>query len=161
MIVDFKEIPNWGKLWIFPASRKFYPQEISELKQSIEEFLNNWNSKTKALKSAYQLKYNRFIIITVDDSEIKLSLEAHDALSEFIQSLEKKYELVLLDKINVCYKQGEFVQYKDLIAFKKMIKSKGVSQKTIVFNNMITSKEALENDWEINIMDSYLSHFFK
>ncbi|MCF6180454.1 ABC transporter ATPase [Lutibacter sp.] len=161
MIVDFEEIPDWGKLWVFPSSRKFYPQEIPELKQQIETFLNNWNSGTDVLKASYQIKYNRFIIITVDDSEIKLSIEAHDSLSEFIQNLEKKYNLILLDKINVCYKQGEFVQYKDLIAFKKMIKSKGVSQKTIVFNNMITAKEELKNNWEINIMDSYLSHFFK
>ena len=38
MIVDFKEIPKWCKLWIFPSSRKFYPQEIEGLKERIEEF---------------------------------------------------------------------------------------------------------------------------
>jgi len=161
MIVDFDKIPDWCKLWVFPASRKFYPQEISELKESVETFLKDWNSETEALKSAYQIKYDRFIIITVDDSEIKLPIETHNALSDFIQSLEKKYNLVLMDKINVCYKQGEFVQYKDLIAFKKMIKSKGVSPKTIVFNNIISTKEELATQWEINIMDSYLGHFFK
>jgi hypothetical protein len=160
MIVTFDQIPDWGKLWIFPSSRKFYPQEISELKQCLEEFLNNWNSETVEIKSAYQIKYNRFIIISIDDSKNPLSLEAHNALSEFIQNLEKKYKLVLLDKINVCYKQGEFVQYKDLIAFKKMIKNKGVSQKTTIFNNLITDKASLEKDWEINIMDSYLRRFF-
>lgn len=161
MIVDFDKIPDWGKLWVFPASRKFYPQEISEVKESIESFLKNWNFDKGELKSAYQIKYDRFIIITVDDSEINLPLEAHDALSEFILSLEKKYDILLLDKINVCYKQGEFVQYKDLIAFKKMIKSKSISPKTTVFNNMISTKEELSHQWEINIMDSYLGHFFK
>ncbi|SNR73135.1 ABC transporter ATPase [Lutibacter flavus] len=159
MIVDFNKIPNWGKLWVFPSSRKFYPQEISELKEEIETFLNNWTHKSQSLNCAYQLKYDRFIIITVDDSEISLSLEAHDNLVAFIQNLEKKLEVILLDKINVCYKQGEFVQYKDLKEFKQLMKNKGVSQKTIVFDNMITTKAALEQDWEINIMDSWLGRF--
>ena len=159
MIVDFNKIPNWCKLWIFPSNRKFYPQEIEGLKKRIEEFLSNWTNDGLALECSCELKYNRFIIISVDNSKISLSLKAHDTLTAFILELENFYDIILLDKINVCYKQGEFVQYKDLKEFKKMMKSKGVSKKTIVFDNMITTKAELENDWEINIMDSWLGRF--
>ena len=161
MIVDINEIPDWCKLWVFPSSRKFYAQESPGIKESIESFLNNWTNEGQALNSAYELKYDRFIIISVDDAEISLSIEAHDALSTFIQALETEMEVILLDKINVCYKQGEFVVYKDLIEFKKMMKNKGVSPKTTVFDNMITTKEELQDHWEINIMDSWLGRFLK
>lgn len=159
MIVDFKKIPNWCKLWVFPSSRKFYPQEIEGLKERIEEFLTNWTNEGQSIECSYQLKYDRFIIISVDNSKINISLKAHDSLTTFILELEKFYDIVLLDKINVCYKQGEFVQYKDLKEFKKMMKNKGVSKKSIVFNNIIITKAELENDWEINIMDSWLGRF--
>ena len=161
MIVNFKQIPDEGKLWIFPSHRKFYPQEIAELKERVEAFLTEWDDQEIAIKCSYSLKYDRFIIITVDDSKNSLSLQAHELLITFIQDLEKKYDIVLMDKINVCYKQGDYVQYKDLKDFRKMIKAKGVSQKTIVFNNMITSKVELKYDWEINIMDSWLGRFIK
>lgn len=159
MIIDFNEIPDWGKLWIFPSSRKFYPQEITEITVKIEEFLTNWSQNGLPINCAYQLKYDRFIIITVDDSEIKLSLEAHDSLVTLIQDLETKLEVILLDKINVCYKQGEFVQYKDLKEFKLLMKNKGVSEKTVVFDNMITTKEEFSTNWEISITDSWLGRF--
>ncbi|RXP44517.1 ABC transporter ATPase [Lutibacter sp. HS1-25] len=161
MIIDFNEIPAWCKLWVFPSSRKFYDQEISSITETLEAFLNSWTSNNEPIKSAYQLKYERFIIIAVDNSETSLSLKAHDQLSLFILELEKKLDVILLDKINVCYKQGEFVQYKDLIEFKKLMTNKSVSEKTIVFDNMITTKEELENDWEINITDSWLGRFLK
>ena len=161
MIVDYKQIPEDAKLWVFPSSRKFYPQEIAGLKQKIEEFLTEWDDQEILLKCSYSIKYDRFIVITVDDTKNSLSLEAHDLLITFIQELEKIFEIILLDKMNVCYKQGEFVQYKDLIEFKKMMKNKGVSQKTIVFNNMITTKAELKYNWEINIMDSWLGRFLK
>jgi len=161
MIIDFNKIPKQGKVWVFPSSRKFYPQELAGLKERVEDFLTDWDNQENAISCAYLLKYDRFLIISVDDTTHSLSLQTHDLLITFIQELEKIFEVVLMDKINVCYKQGEFVQYKDLKDFKKMMKAKGVSQKTIVFNNMITLKEELDYNWEINIMDSWLGRFLK
>jgi len=142
-------------------AENFTNKKFHGLKENIEAFLNCWTNEDQLFNCAYELKYDRFIVISVDDTDISLSLKTHDALSIFIQELEKKFEVILLDKINVCYKQGEFVQYKDIVEFKKMMKEKGVSSKTIVFDNMITTKEELENNWEINIMDSWLGRFLK
>ena len=161
MIVGFSTIPEEAKIWVFPSNRKFYPQEIDDLKTSIETFLNGWKDNRNEVECSYLIKYDRFILVTANDTENGLSLEGHDALISFFIELEKKYEIVLLDKINVCYKQGEFVQYKDLIEFKKLIKSKAVSESTIVFNNMITVKEELRYNWEINIMESWLGRLVK
>lgn len=161
MIVDFKKLPDEAKLWVFPSSRKFYLQEITGIKEKIEEFLLEWDDQGVLIRCSYQLEYDRFIIIAVDDSLNSLSLEAHNLLITFIQELEKTLKVVLMDKMNVCYKQGEFVQYKDLIEFKKMMKARGVSQKTTVFNNMITNKADFKYHWEINIMDSWLGRFMK
>jgi hypothetical protein len=160
MITDFNSIPETAKIWVFPASRKFYPQELPEITTKIEEFLTDWENESAPISAAYVIKYDRFIIVTADDTEQSFSLEAQDQLAGFIQSLESSYELILMDRINVCYKQGEFVQYKTLPEFKKMIKDKGVSQNTMVFNSMINLKEEMEFGWEVNIMDSWLGRFF-
>jgi hypothetical protein len=52
---------------------------------------------------------------------------------EFIQSLEQKYKVDLLDKMNVTFKLGEHIAHKPLIDFKKMVKDKAVTGNTIVF----------------------------
>lgn len=161
MIVDFKNIPDWCKIWIFPSSRKFYEQEITGLNERIENFLVQLSEENNDIDCAFELKYDRFIILTVDDTNEPLSVQVHNNIATFALDLEKEYKVTLLDKINVCYKQGEFVQYKDLIEFKKMMKNKGVSAKTTVFDNMITTKEELTTNWEINILDSWLGRFLK
>ena len=61
-----------------------------------------------------------------------LGLEEQNKLVEFIQELQKDYELIFLDKVNVCFKQGEYVQMKEIPDFKNLIKNKGVSKNTIV-----------------------------
>jgi hypothetical protein len=158
MILPFDEIADDSKLWIFPSSRKFYPQELAGLNIKLEDFFNTWKNEGAPLTCSYRLIYDRFIVIAVDTTLINLTIEAHDQLSDFIQQLEQEFSILLMDKINVCYKQGEFVQYKDIKDFRQLIKNKGVSPKTTVFNNMITTKEELSYLWEINIMDSWLSH---
>ncbi|MDD3722751.1 MAG: ABC transporter ATPase [Lutibacter sp.] len=161
MITDFNSIPETAKIWVFPASRKFYAQELPEITTKIEQFLTEWENENQPISVAYIIKHDRFIIITANDTEQSFSLETQDQLANFIISLENNYDLILMDRINVCYKQGEFVQYKTLPDFKKMIKDKSVSQNTMVFNSMINLKEELEFGFEINIMDSWLGRFVK
>lgn len=159
MLVGFDQLPDSSKIWIYQSDRKFYPQEIDEIKQNIEAFLNGWKNKGKDLKASYQIKYNRFIIIAVDASDISLIVETIDASVMFMIQLQENYKIELLDKLNVSFKQGEFVQYKELKAFQKLIKSKSISAKTIVFNNLINTKEELEYAWEIPITESWHNRF--
>lgn len=159
MIVPFQKLPKEAKLWVFPSNRKFYKQELPEIQKLVECFCEEWCDNHFEL--SFEIKNDRFIIFAIDDTDKSLTLENHDELTVFIQGLEKKYDIILLDRINVCYKQGEFVQYKDLKEFKKMIKAKGVSQKTIVFNNMVTTVGEYKYNWEINIMDSWLGRMLQ
>ena len=158
MVTPFETAPDDSRLWIFPSSRKFYPQELEKISDSISVFLNQWKSAEHPIESGFQIKYDRFIMIVALEGQNSLSLEAHDALSSFILTLEKQLSVTLLDKINICYKQGEFVQYKESADFKKMIKNRSVSKNTIVFDNMISTKGQLNFDWEVYLSESWLSH---
>lgn len=161
MLIDFTKFPETAKLWIFPSNRKFYNTEILTLTKKIETFLSCWPTNNSAIETSYLLKYERFIIIGVHETTSKLTSQMHDELSQFIQELEKEFEIILFDRINICFKQGEFVQYKEIKDFKKLIKNNGVSEKTIVFNNVISTKMEFEENWEIPLSESWLSHLLK
>lgn len=159
MLVDFDKLPDNSKIWIYQSSRKFFPKELPQIIQKIEGFLTSWNTNGNEIIASYQLKYNRFIIVAVDQTLDGLSVDAIDDSVKFILQLQAEYNIELLDKMNVCFKQGEYVQYKDLIAFRKLLKNKAVNSKTIVFNNLINIKEELEDNWEIPITESWHNRF--
>ncbi len=159
MLVDFEKLPENSKIWIYQSNRKFYPEEIDDLKTKIQVFLSSWKTNSVDIISSYQFLYNRFIILAVDETINPITINAIDNSVQFILQLQADYKIELLDKLNVCFKQGEFVQYKDLKAFKKLIKSKSVSEKTIVFNNLINTKAELKSDWEIPLVDSWHNRF--
>jgi len=159
MFVEYSTLPEDAKVWIYPSSRKFYPQEIEEIKTQLQTFIESWKSEDEDFKCSFQFLYNRFIILVADAFSTELSTQDIDKSVGFIIELQAKYDVQLLDKMNVCFKQGEYVQYKELKDFKKLIKNKAVTAKTIIFDNLITTKEDLENFWEMPIEDSWYNRF--
>ena len=160
MYIPFENLPPESKIWIYQSNRKFTDDEFSEIKTSVENFVKNWAAHGTSLEASYLLKYNRFIIFAVNQEPQVATGCSIDKSVQFIQELEQKYKVDLLDKMNVTFKNGEFVAHKTLIEFKKMAKDKAVTGSTIVFNNLVNNIEEFNDAWEVPADDSWHSRFF-
>ena len=161
MLVNFNELPEESRIWIYQANRSFSDQEISEIEDKLKTFIENWTAHGSDLQSGFTIKYKRFIIIALNQNLNKATGCSIDASVHFIQQLEKEYNVDLMDKMNVSYKQGDFIAYKTLLDFKKMAKDKAVSKNTIVFNNMVTNIAEFNENWEVPASESWHSRFLK
>ena len=161
MISNFKTLSENSRIWIYQSNRSLTQQEKESISKLIEDFLNNWNSHGVSLNSGFEIKYNRFIVIAQDQNTQSATGCSIDSMVHFIQKLEKQYNISLLDKLNVSYKQGDYIAYKSLKDFKKMVKDGAVSKNTIVFNNLVQTKLEYKNYWEIPAFESWHARFFK
>ncbi|MFL2621833.1 MAG: ABC transporter ATPase [Flavobacteriaceae bacterium] len=161
MMSDFKTLSENSRIWIYQSNRSLTQQEKESISKLIEDFLNNWNSHGVSLNSGFEIKYNRFIVIAQDQNTQSATGCSIDSMVHFIQKLEKQYNISLLDKLNVSYKQGDYIAYKSLKDFKKMVKDGAVSKNTIVFNNLVQTKLEYTNYWEVPAFESWHARFFK
>lgn len=159
MLADFNTLPDTSRVWIYQANRSFTEDELDQIKKDLDIFLENWTAHGKDLQAGYEIRYERFLIIGLDQSGQSATGCSIDASVHFIQNLEKKYEVELLDKMNVSYKQGEFIAYKTLLDFKAMAKQKAISKKTIVFNNLVATKGEYKEHWEVPASESWHARF--
>lgn len=160
MLVDFKELPSEARIWIYQSNRPFSEAELPELRTLLDAFLQQWTAHGQNLKAGYDLPYNRFIVIGLDQNQASASGCSIDASVHFVQGLEQKYSIDLLDKMNVTYKQGEFVAHKALMDFKNMAKQRAVGPNTVVFNNLVATKGEYEENWEVPAKESWHARFF-
>lgn len=159
MLVDFKSLPESSRVWIYQANRSFTEEELNQIHQELDTFITDWTAHGADLKSGYEIRYKRFLVLALDQSLNAASGCSIDASVHFIQGLEKKYKVELLDKMNVSYKQGDFIAYKPLTDFKKMARQKAVSPNTIVFNNLVANKGEYLEHWEVPASESWHSRF--
>lgn len=160
MYTPFESLPDESRIWIYQSNRKLSESEIEEIEKDITLFIENWAAHGTSLEASFLIKYNRFIILAVNQEVQHATGCSIDASVEFIQKLEQKYSIDLLDKMNVTYKQGEFLTHKSLLDFKRMAKEKAVSENTIVFNNLVNTIEEWKENWEVPASDSWHSRFF-
>jgi hypothetical protein len=160
MLVPFETLPDSARIWIYQASRTFTDSELAEIQKDLEAFLTQWTAHGADLKAGFELPYNRFIVLGLDQTQAGASGCSIDASVHFIQALEKKYQVSLLDRMNVSYKQGPHIAYKPLDEFRKMAKARSVSGKTIVFNNLVATKLDYKEHWEVPASESWHSRFF-
>jgi hypothetical protein len=161
MLVDFNTLPEESRVWIYQANRSFSEQELKEIQSKIEVFIENWTAHGSNLQAGYIIKYKRFIVFGLNQNLNNATGCSIDASVHFIQQLEKEYNVDLMDKMNVSYKQGDFVAFKTLTDFRKMAKDKAVSKNTIVFNNLVSNIAEFNENWEVPASESWHSRFVK
>lgn len=159
MLVDFKKLPEESRVWIYQSNRKLTDEEVTVIHDKTAEFLSTWTAHGSDLEAGFEIKYNRFIIIGLNQSKGDASGCSIDASVSFIQSLEKEFNIDLLDKMNVTFYSGANIAYKSLVDFKKMAKARSVSPNTIVFNNLVATKAEYLENWEVPAKDSWHNRF--
>jgi len=160
MYIPFEELPKNSKIWIYQSDRKLSEEEVKIADEILNDFVTNWAAHSTPLEASFIIKYNRFIILAVNQEHHPASGCSIDASVRVIQDLEQKFKVDLLDKMNVTYKTGEFIAHKTLIDFKKMAKEKAVNAETIVFNNLVNTIEEFEDFWEVPASESWHGRFF-
>lgn len=159
MLVDFNTLPDDSRVWIYQANRSFTEEELSEIRVKLDAFIENWTAHGGDLEAGYDIVYKRFIVIGLNQNSNKATGCSIDASVHFIQQLEQEYKVDLMDKMNVSYKQGEFIAYKPLLEFKTMAKNRSISENTIVFNNLVNTIGEFKEFWEVPAKESWHSRF--
>ena len=160
MWVPFENLPDESRVWIYPSNRPFTESELAAIDEKLQSFIGQWSAHGAPLEASYKIMYDRFIILAVNGEANNATGCSIDASVQFIQSLEKEFDVVLLDKMNVTYRTGNYLAHKSLIDFKKMAKEKAVNAETIVFNNLVNTVGEWHEYWEVPAKESWHVRFF-
>ena len=161
MFVSFNKLPDHARVWIYQSNQTFNENQISFLTKDLESFLSQWTAPNHELEASFEIPYNRFIVLAVNEKKIKASGCSIDASARYIKKIENKMGVILLDKMNVILKNNNSLVYKSLESFKKMYKGKQINKETIVFNNLVKTVEEYKNIWEIELKNSWHNKFVK
>lgn len=159
MFTEYKNLPKNSRVWIYQSNREFTEKEVDYIATKAEEFIHNWTRHGDDLKGSFTIKYNQFLVLAVDEGFNNVSGCSIDSSVRFIQQLENELQLDLLDKMNIAFKDKDNINLVKLSDFQKFAKHKKITTETIVFNNMVNTKEDFENNWEVQAKQSWHKRF--
>ncbi|MCX8481642.1 MAG: hypothetical protein ORN58_06970, partial [Sediminibacterium sp.] len=115
MLESSKLIPEHfkaeSKVWIFQASQFIAEKKTKEIQQDLNIFINNWESHQFPVEGHAHIFFNKFIIISADETTNTVGGCSIDAMFNYIKKLEKKHDIELLNRTNLVFFQNKrFIQ---------------------------------------------------
>ncbi len=160
------QMPADARVWVYQSNRVLLDVEVTAIEKAGIHFVADWTAHGASLKASIDVLYNRFIVIAVDEKQATASGCGIDKSLHFIKELEKQFNLDLLDRMQVAYRNGNEIKTCPLNNLLEELTlsglysekgDKGVTTEVIVFNNMITTKKQFDTEWEINLKQSWQS----
>ena len=154
MFVPYHEIANSSRVWVYQSDRSLSDKEVVFIQQKLLAFCKDWKAHQEHLESSYKVLYNRFIILLVDEQQQNASGCSIDSSIKVIKEIEAEFCIDLFNRTQIAFAlEGEIVTL-SIPEFKKVVQTD-----TVVFNNLVTTKADLEENWETVARNSWHAKF--
>ncbi len=154
-MINYDILSKNTKVWIYQSDKPFAQSDIPAIRAKIQEFTQNWISHSNELNAFGDLYHDRFIVLMVDESKAAASGCSIDESVRFLKRLGAQYDVDLFDRMNFSYKTEDGIKSAHREEFIELYKMGLITDETVVFNNLVATKEAFEKSWEVSLGESW------
>src|SRR3569623_1689792 len=123
-----------SRVWIYQSDKELTDEQAAGLLVLLNKFAAEWTAHSHQLKAKAEVRYNRFLILIVDESQAGASGCSIDKSVNFMKGIEREFGINLFDRFNFAYRDGEKVLSAPRHEFEELLRSGRVGSDTIVFN---------------------------
>ena len=146
-----------SRVWIYQSSRLFTISEALQIEEMINQFAQNWLSHGIPVKGAAHLFFGQFVILIADESATGVSGCSTDSSVRLVKEIEKIFGVNMFDRLALAFLDKDKVQILPMPQLKYAVEQGFITADTLFFNNVVLTKEELENNWIIPVKDSWLA----
>ena len=148
--------PN-SRVWIYQSSRMFSLSEALEIEAFLNKFSSEWRSHGDEVNSYCNLFFGQFIVFIADESATKVSGCSTDSSVRFIKELGERFRVDFFNHTNLAFFVKDKIQLLPMSQLHYALDNYFINAETLYFNNLVHTKEELENDWIIPVRNSWLA----
>ena len=160
MYVQFEEMSEDSRVWVYQASRQFSTQEKELIRARLSTFCDGWNTHGNRMPTSFQILDDQILVLAVDETGLGASGCSIDSSVRTLRQLEDELENNLTDQGKVTFKSnsGE-ITVASALGIKSKVTSGEIDSHTLVINPQVQIKKDLESVW-ILAGNSWLNRYF-
>ncbi|MBL7741679.1 MAG: hypothetical protein JNK14_20840 [Chitinophagaceae bacterium] len=146
-----------SRVWVYQSSRLFTLNEALEIEELLKEFAMQWKSHGTPVKGAAYLFFGQFIILMADETATGVSGCSTDSSVRLIKDIEQRFGVNMFDRTTLSFFVKDKVQLLPMSQLQYAADNGFINGDTLYFNNLVQTKEELEDNWIVPVKDSWLS----
>lgn len=160
MYIPFQEMPASSRIWVYQSDRPFDTSEINWIQNLLTSFCEGWNTHGQGMPTSFEIMYDQFILLGVDEKDLGPSGCSIDSSVRIIRTVEEKTGVNLLDSGKVSFLSEEKVSVNKLTEVRQAILNGVLQPETPIFNPLVSTKSDLTEKWIIPAKESWLKRYF-
>jgi len=161
MQTPFNALDDSSRIWIYQSDRKINTGEQKAILSTALDFMTKWAAHGQDLKASATIEHDQFLIIGTDESFNAASGCSIDSSVHFVQELAQNYDIDFFDRMKMAFLINNEVKIIPLNELKSEIANEHLNAESQFFNNTITTKGDLNENWLVNAGNSWLKRYFK
>jgi hypothetical protein len=138
--VPFSDLPDDARLWIFAAADPLSARSRDALVAYTDAFVREWLAHGHPVVGAFDLRYDRFLLVAADEAATGVSGCSIDALFRVLKQAEGELGVSLLDRSRVWYRDPSgAVQSASRPEFGQLAGAGEITADTVVFDNTVST----------------------
>lgn len=146
-----------SRVWIYQSSRLFSLGEALEIEKALQDFTGSWQTHGTPVKGAAYLFFGQFIILIADETASGVSGCSTDSSVRLMKELEQRFGVSLFDRLSLAFVVKDKVELLPLSQLAYASANGFINGDTLYFNNLVQTKQELENNWIIPVKESWLA----
>lgn len=154
----FENYPDNSRVWVYQADRILSDSEVDAIESKLKDFIPTWAAHGKGLDASFAILFNTFVVLIVNETLEKASGCSIDSSVKVIKDLGENLKINFFDRFAIAFIQNDEFNCVSKAQFQTLVNQN--KDNLLVFNNTITSFDALKNKWLLPFEDSWHTNFF-
>ncbi len=150
-----------SRVWIYQSSRMFSLGEAIQIEDLLNHFVENWKSHGTPVKGFGTMFFGQFIVLMADEQATGVSGCSTDSSVRLIKEIEQLYKVSMFDRQNLAFVRKDKIELLPLGQLQYAVDNGFLQADTIYINNLVQTKEELEQNWLIPVKESWLAKRIK
>jgi hypothetical protein len=151
------EFAAGSRVWVYQGNRLFTMSEALQVEDLLNHFADNWQSHGIPVKGYANLFFGQFIILMADETATGVSGCSTDSSVRLLKEIETRCGVNMFDRQLLAFIAKDKVQLLPLSQLQYAANNNFINGDTIYFNNLVQTKQELENNWLVPVKESWLA----
>lgn len=158
MFENIENMPPSARVWVYQSDKMLTEAQIEQANRVLQNFVYTWVAHGAGLKAYAGVHHAWFIILAVDETYYPASGCSIDESIICLHSLQKQLGLNLFQRTNIAYRTNENggqIAITSTSNLPDMYKKGVITDDALIFNNIITTKSELDQNWELPLSKTW------
>lgn len=146
-----------SKVWVYQSSRLFTLHEALEIESLLNKFSSEWRSHGQEVYAYCNLFFGRFVVLMADETHAGVSGCSTDSSVRFVKELGQKFNVDFFNRTSLAFLINDKIEVIPMSQLHYALDNYFINPDTLYFNNLVPTKEQLENNWIVPVKESWIA----